>query len=105
MNNTLSDAELKGDILIVDDMPVNLRLLSHMLTEQGYKVRSVINGQMALTAIRAAPPDLVLLDINMPGMNGYQVCEELKADETTRDIPVIFISALDETEDKVKAFA
>ena len=105
MNNDLSDAELKGDILIVDDMPVNLRLLSHMLTEQGYKVRSVINGQMALTAIRAAPPDLVLLDINMPGMNGYEVSERLKVDEQTRDIPIIFISALDELQDKVKAFS
>jgi sigma-B regulation protein RsbU (phosphoserine phosphatase) len=94
----------KGDILIVDDMPVNLRLLSHMLTEQGYKVRSVINGQMALTATQAAAPDLILLDINMPGMNGYEVCERLKADERTYDIPVIFISALDEIQDKVMAF-
>ena len=94
----------KGDILIVDDMPVNLRLLSNMLTEQGYKVRSVINGQMALTATQAAPPDLILLDINMPGMNGYEVCERLKTDEQTRDIPVIFISALDEIHDKVMAF-
>jgi sigma-B regulation protein RsbU (phosphoserine phosphatase) len=94
----------KGDILIVDDMPVNLRLLSHMLTEQGYKVRSVINGPMALTATQAAAPDLILLDINMPGMNGYEVCERLKADERTYDIPVIFISALDEIQDKVMAF-
>lgn len=99
-----TDTTPKADILIVDDMPVNLRLLSHMLTEQGYKVRSVINGQMALTATRAAPPDLILLDINMPGMSGYEVCERLKADEETRDIPVIFISALDEIEDKIKAF-
>jgi sigma-B regulation protein RsbU (phosphoserine phosphatase) len=94
----------KGDILIVDDMPVNLRLLSNMLTEQGYKVRSVINGQMALTATQAAAPDLILLDINMPDMNGYEVCERLKTDEHTRDIPVIFISALDEIHDKVMAF-
>jgi serine phosphatase RsbU (regulator of sigma subunit) len=94
----------KGDILIVDDVPANLHLLSEMLTQQGYKVRSVINGHMALMATRAAPPDLILLDINMPGMNGYEVCEHLRADESTRDIPIIFISALDETEDKVKAF-
>jgi len=93
-----------GDILIADDVPANLRLLSNMLAEQGHKVRSVINGQMVLMATRAAPPDLILLDINMPGMNGYEVCEHLKVDERTRDIPIIFISALDETEDKVKAF-
>jgi serine phosphatase RsbU (regulator of sigma subunit) len=94
----------KRDILIVDDVPANLHLLSEMLTKQGYKVRSVINGHMALMATRAAPPDLILLDINMPGMNGYEVCEHLRADESTRDIPIIFISALDETQDKVKAF-
>jgi sigma-B regulation protein RsbU (phosphoserine phosphatase) len=94
----------KADILIVDDVPANLHLLSEMLTRQGYKVRSAINGHMALMATRAAPPDLILLDINMPGMNGYEVCEHLRADEDTRDIPIIFISALDETQDKVKAF-
>ncbi len=98
------DKGSKGNILVVDDKPANLRLLSNMLAEQGYKVRSVINGPMALTAIGAAPPDLVLLDINMPGMSGYEVCRELKADESTEDIPVIFISALDETQGKVKAF-
>lgn len=94
----------QGNILIVDDTPANLRLLSNMLSDQGYKVRSVINGQMALTAIHAAPPDLILLDIRMPGMSGYEVCTALKADATTREIPVIFISALDEIQDKVKAF-
>ncbi|MGC9400090.1 MAG: sensor histidine kinase [Anaerolineae bacterium] len=92
------------NILIVDDTPANLRLLSGMLSERGYKVRSVINGAMALTAARAAPPDLILLDIRMPEMNGYEVCEALKADEHTADIPIIFISALDETQDKVRAF-
>ncbi len=94
----------RENILVVDDTPANLRLLSGMLAERGYKVRSVINGKMALMAAQAAPPDLILLDINMPEMNGYEVCTELKADEHTRDIPVIFISALDETRDKVKAF-
>jgi two-component system sensor histidine kinase ChiS len=98
------NAAAKGNILVVDDTPANLRLLSNMLTEQGYKVRSVINGAMALTATRAAPPDLILLDINMPEMNGYQVCQTLKAEAQTRDIPIIFISALDETADKVQAF-
>lgn len=94
----------QGNILIVDDTPANLRLLSNMLSDQGYKVRSVINGQMALTAIHAAPPDLILLDIRMPGMSGYEVCEALKGDSGTCEIPVIFISALDEIHDKVKAF-
>jgi serine phosphatase RsbU (regulator of sigma subunit) len=94
----------KADILIVDDVPANLHLLSEMLTGQGFKIRSAINGHMALMATRAAPPDLILLDINMPGMNGFEVCEHLRADEDTRDIPIIFISALDETADKVKAF-
>jgi signal transduction histidine kinase len=96
--------KFKGNILVVDDTPANLRLLANMLTGQGYKVRSVINGPMALTATRAAHPDLILLDINMPGMNGYEVCETLKEDEETREIPIIFISALDEIQDKVKAF-
>ncbi len=94
----------KENILVVDDTPANLRLLSSMLADQGYKVRSVINGAMALTAAQAAPPDLILLDINMPEMNGYQVCEKLKAHAETRDIPIIFISALGETKDKIQAF-
>jgi len=100
----MTDLTVKGNILIVDDTPANLRLLSNMLTEQGYKVRAVVNGQMALTTTRAVPPDLILLDINMPGMNGYEVCQQLKADDATRAIPIIFISALDEVQDKVKAF-
>ena len=104
MNTPQPDAS-KGNILIVDDTPDNLRLLSNALTERGYKVRSVINGTMALMGTRAAPPDLILLDINMPQMNGYEVCEALKAEELTCEIPVIFISALDEAIDKVRAFA
>jgi signal transduction histidine kinase len=104
MSNQTPEATPRGNILIVDDTPANLRLLSNMLAEQGYKVRSVISGQMALTATQASPPDLILLDIRMPEMNGYEVCEHLKADEDTHDIPIIFISALDATQDKVKAF-
>lgn len=99
-----SDTALTGDILIVDDTPANLRLLAGMLTAQGHKVRPAPNGKLALTAARAAPPDLILLDINMPGMNGYEVCAALKADPQTCEVPVIFISALDQTEDKIKAF-
>ncbi len=94
----------KSNILVVDDKPVNLKVLIAMLTEQGYLVRPAISGQLALTAVQETPPDLILLDINMPGLNGYEVCQQLKADEKTRDIPVIFISALDETWDKVTAF-
>lgn len=96
--------EIRPNILAVDDNPINLRLLSGMLTKQGYKVRSVTNGETALKAAQAQPPDIILLDIMMPQMNGYQVCERLKADPLTQGIPVIFISALDEVPDKVTAF-
>ena len=94
----------QNNILIVDDTPENLSVLTQMLTEQGYQVRPALNGQIALKAVQRALPDLILLDILMPGMNGYEVCRKLKADKHTRDIPVLFISALDETMDKVKAF-
>lgn len=94
----------RADILIVDDTPANLRLLTGILAEQGYKLRPASNGQMALQAAQVQPPDLILLDIMMPEMDGYQVCRILKTDERTRHIPVIFISALGETIDKVAAF-
>lgn len=93
-----------ADILVVDDTVSNLRLLERMLGERGYKVRPVRSGEAALRAAGASTPDLILLDINMPGLNGYEVCRQLKADERLRDIPVLFISALSETEDKVRAF-
>lgn len=92
------------DILVVDDNPENLRLLAKMLGDAGYKIRKAINGNLALKAVEGAKPDLILLDINMPEMNGYTVCERLKASPDSADIPVIFISALDEVIDKVKAF-
>ncbi|HEY9806850.1 MAG TPA: response regulator, partial [Candidatus Obscuribacterales bacterium] len=92
-------------ILVVDDTPDNLRLLVGLLSAQGYKIRPVTSGKMALSAAQGMPPDLILLDINMPEMNGYQVCEKLKADPRTHDIPVIFFSALNDLFDKVKAFA
>jgi PleD family two-component response regulator len=91
-------------ILIADDTPANLRLLSSMLAEHGYKARSAPNGRLALMSAQAIPPDLILLDIKMPGLSGYEVCAQLKADPRTRDIPIIFISALDATQDKVQAF-
>ncbi|WP_107668062.1 hybrid sensor histidine kinase/response regulator [Cyanothece sp. BG0011] len=93
-----------SNILVVDDTPDNLRLLSAMLSEQGYKVRKALNGKTALKTIHQVPADLILLDINMPSMNGYEVCQQLKDDPTTQDIPIIFISALDDVLDKVKAF-
>lgn len=93
----------KASILIVDDTPENLRLLSRMLAQQ-YKVRAASNGLLALESVQANPPDLILLDIMMPEMDGYETCVRLKADARTRDIPVIFISSLEETCSKVKAF-
>ncbi|MEH2375352.1 hybrid sensor histidine kinase/response regulator [Nostoc sp.] len=94
----------KRNILVVDDTPDNLRLLSAMLTAQGFEVRKALNGKMALTACQMVLPDVILLDINMPDMDGYQVCQQLKADQKTSEVPVIFISALDDVVDKVKAF-
>jgi diguanylate cyclase (GGDEF)-like protein/PAS domain S-box-containing protein len=102
--DTKSSETSKGNILIVDDTPENLHLLSSTLIEQGYDVRGVVSGVMALRAARLAPPDLILLDIMMPELDGYQVCRQLKASAQTRDIPVIFLSALDNTVDIIKAF-
>jgi DNA-binding response OmpR family regulator len=102
--NTFQDNATKASILVVDDTPDNLRLLAGILGQQGYEVRPMPNGQLALMAAQSALPDLILLDINMPELNGYEVCERLKADEKTRDIPVIFISARGEVDDKVTAF-
>ncbi|HEY9618399.1 MAG TPA: response regulator [Microcoleaceae cyanobacterium] len=91
-------------ILVVDDTPDNLRLLAKMLESQNYIVFKSLNGKMALQAAHHNPPDLILLDINMPEMNGYEVCQKLRSSELTTNIPVIFISALDQTSDKVRAF-
>ena len=96
--------ENKGNILIVDDTPENLQVLSATLCELGYKVRGVISGKMAIRAARSGAPDLILLDIKMPEMDGYEVCRQLKADPKTSEIPVVFISALDEVLDKLTAF-
>ena len=94
----------KGNILVVDDHYANLSLLTQVLSEQGYEVRVAPNGKLALKSVLATPPDLILLDIMMPEMDGYQVCDRLKANKRTREIPVIFLSALGEALDKVKAF-
>ncbi len=95
----------EASILIVDDTPDNLRLLAGLLEGEGYDVRPASSGARALSAIQAELPDLILLDIKMPGMSGYEVCERLKADERTRKIPVIFISALQDTSEKVRGLA
>ncbi len=94
----------KHDIMIVDDNPANLKLLEDMLVQQGHKVRSFPLGRLALSAAMKQQPDLILLDINMPEMDGYEVCGRLKSDPNLSLIPVIFLSALNETQDKVKAF-
>src|SRR5450755_2466545 len=94
-----------ASILVVDDASANLQVLTGMLGDRGYKVRPVPSGKLALLAAQRDPPDLILLDINMPEMNGYEVCRRLKADKRLKEIPVIFVSALTETLDKVKAFA
>ena len=94
----------QGDILIVDDLAENIRILSDTLSTQGHRIRATRNGAMALIGVRAAPPDVILLDIRMPVMDGFEVCRQLKADATTRHIPIIFLSALDEASDKTRAF-
>lgn len=103
MNNvpTLAYA---GDILIVDDHLENLQILFSMLTDYGYEVRRTINGQQALNVAMFEPPDIILLDILMPEMDGYEVCRQLKSQKSTANIPVIFLTALDDELDKLKAF-
>ncbi len=103
MGSTINELS-ESSILIVDDVPDNLHLLSKLLSQQGYEIRKAINGAMALASAQADPPDLILLDIRMPEMDGYEVCQNLKANKATQDIPVIFLSALDDVLDKVKAF-
>ena len=96
--------EDKGRILAVDDTPNSLRLLTDILKEEGYEVRSAISGELALHAATSNPPELVLLDIRMPEMDGFEVCRRLKAQPETRNVPVIFVSAAVETDEKVKGF-
>ena len=103
MNSDRISSE-QGKILIVDDKPDNLRLLSQILIKQGYEVRKAINGSTALMAVEKFAPDLILLDINMPGMDGYEVCKRLKSNRQTKQITVIFLSASDKVMDKVQAF-
>jgi signal transduction histidine kinase len=104
MDMYAQDSAFVADILIVDDKLENIRFLSDFLSKQNYQVRKAINGQAALKAVKTLPPDLILLDINMPGMGGYEVCNFLKNDPETCSIPVIFLSAGSEVTDKLQAF-
>ncbi len=96
--------DVQPNILIVDDTPDNLRLLVKVLSEHGYSPRPVTDGKRAIAAAQLDPPDLVLLDIKMPGMDGYEVCQQLKADERTCDVPIMFLTVLDDEDDIVKGF-
>lgn len=102
--NNLTTSNSAGDILIVDDHLENLQILFSMLTDYGYEVRRVINGQQALNVVDSDPPDIILLDILMPDMDGYEVCQRLKESEISAQIPVIFLTALDNELDRLKAF-
>ncbi len=99
------DSAREKFILLVDDNPNNLKLLTKILEESGFKIKASTSGKFALQAVQATPPDLILLDIMMPEMDGYEVSKQLKLNPDTADIPIIFISALSETDDKLKAFA
>ena len=103
MVNATSDTS-EREILIVDDSPMGLKLLTHMVTMHDYRAESVTSGKEALASAFASPPDLVLLDVMMPEMDGFEVAERLQADPRTQDVPIIFISALNDEKSKVKAF-
>ena len=105
MTTPAAVSAVRPSILIVDDAVANLELLSVMLQERGYEPRPVPSGKLALLAAQADRPDLILLDINMPEMDGFEVCARLKAEPALKDIPVIFLSAFAETLDKVRAFS
>ena len=104
MDERATTAFHRPDILVVDDTPANLDLLMAMLQGRGYRVRVATGGERALVVARNSPPDLVMLDVRMPDLDGYEVCRRLKDDPVTRSIPVIFVSAQDAVLDKVRAF-
>lgn len=105
MNKYIEQSSDLGELMIVDDVSENLELLSTLLRRDGYRVRCAISGEMALRSIRLSPPDLILLDIMMPEMDGYEVCRRLKADPSTAEIPVIFVSALNTADSRAQASA
>lgn len=98
-------SDQRADILVVEDTPASLRLLTSLLSKAGYRVREAPDGELALWSARAQPPELILLDVRMPGMDGYEVCRQLKAQALLRDVPVIFLSAFGDTDDKLRGFA
>ncbi len=101
----MDDEHAMTSIMVVDDTPANLKLLTDLLQGEGYRVLAFPSGRLALDAAARKAPDLILLDINMPEMNGFEVCAQLKADKNLKDIPVLFLSGLSNTADKVKAFS
>jgi diguanylate cyclase (GGDEF)-like protein/PAS domain S-box-containing protein len=105
MQRDLSEQHTKGEVLIVEDTPASLKLLSDLLTEAGYYVRQAPNGELALWTAQSRPPELILLDIRMPGIDGFEVCRRLKESPELRQVPVIFLSAQHDTDDKVRGFA
>ena len=104
INTKMNEGLLSGGILIVDDIPANLRLLKDLLVNQGFRVRPAASGELALKSAFCTPPELILLDVRMPNMDGYEVCRRLKAASATRDIPVIFISAMGDLQDRLLGF-
>ncbi len=104
LTDAANAAHLQSNVMVVDDQPANLKLLEDLLTQQGHTVRSFPRGRLALDAAARHIPDLILLDINMPEMNGFEVCERLKADEKLAPVPVLFLSALHEIGDKLAGF-
>ncbi|KQQ36184.1 motility regulator [Duganella sp. Leaf126] len=105
MHRDLSESPTKGEVLIVEDTPASLKLLSDLLTEAGYAVRQAPNGELALWTAQSRPPELILLDVRMPGIDGFEVCRRLKESPQLRQVPVIFLSAQHDTDDKVRGFA
>ena len=103
MNNVL-DADCQGDILIIDDEPNNLDVLSTSLECYGYQVRQAVNAEIALKTVKLQVPDLILLDVIMPKVDGYELCKQLKSNPDTKEIPIIFLSALSQEHDKGKGF-
>jgi len=105
MHRDLSEQHTKGEVLIVEDTPASLKLLSDLLTDAGYYVRQAPNGELALWTAQSRPPELILLDVRMPGIDGFEVCRRLKATPELSQVPVIFLSAQHDTDDKVRGFA
>lgn len=97
-------AKSKGKVLIVDDIPSCLRLLSQMLQDRGYEVINALSGKIALNQVKLAMPDVILLDIIMPEISGYEVCQRLKSNPKTADIPIIFLTASTDLPEKIQAF-